>query len=146
MERLLALKQVELFANLSLEQLDAVNQVSREVEYLPGEAIVEEGEPGDSLVLLLEGEVRILKSHGTPQEIALATMSAVDYFGEMAILDDEPRSASAVALTHTRLLSLDGGSLKDLILQMPDISFEMLRVLTGRVRSVEARLSGSAGS
>ncbi|MHC4608558.1 MAG: HEAT repeat domain-containing protein, partial [Planctomycetota bacterium] len=118
MERLLALKQLELFGNLSLEQLEAVNQVTREVEFLPGEVIVEEGEPGDELYLLLEGEVRFLKNRGSENEIPLSTMTAVDYFGEMAILDDEPRAASAVAVSHTRLLSLDGGSLKDLILQM----------------------------
>jgi CRP-like cAMP-binding protein len=46
-----------------------------------------------------------------------------------------------VALSHARLLTLDGASLKDLILHMPEISFEIFRVLTGRIRSAEARLS-----
>jgi len=141
MQRLLALKQVDLFANLGLEQLDAVHGATREVEYLPNEIIFREGERGEKLYLLLEGSVGIVKNHGTPNELRLATVSAVDYFGEMAILDNEPRSATVVALGHARLLTLDGASLKDLILHMPEISFEIFRVLTARIRSAEARLS-----
>jgi hypothetical protein len=142
MQRLLALKQVNLFANLSLEQLDAVHGATREVEYLPDEIILREGERGEKLYLLLEGRVAVVKNHGTPHEQQLATQSAVDYFGEMAILDNEPRSATVVALGHARLLTLDGASLKDLILHMPEISFEIFRVLTARIRSAEKRLSG----
>ena len=141
MQRLLALKQVDLFANLGLEQLDAVHEATQEVEYLPGEIIIREGERGEKLYLLLEGRVGIVKNHGTPNELQRATVSAVDYFGEMAILDNEPRSATVVALSHARLLTLDGASLKDLILHVPEISFEIFRVLTARIRSAEQRLS-----
>jgi len=141
MQRLLALKQVDLFANLGLEQLDAVHEATREAEYLPNEIIFREGERGEKLYLLLEGRVGVVKNHGTPNELQLATVSAVDYFGEMAILDNEPRSATVVALSHARLLTLDGASLKDLILHMPEISFEIFSVLTARIRSAETRLS-----
>ncbi len=140
MERLLALKRVELFANLSLEQLEAVSQVTQEVEYLPGEIILREGEPGATLYLLLDGDVEIVKDHGTPQARSLTTVSAVNYFGEMAILDNEPRAATAVALTHARLLTLDGGGLKSLILQIPEISFAIFPVLTQRVRRREEEI------
>ena len=140
MERLLALKQVPLFSHLSLEQLEAVQQITREVEYLANEAIVREGEPGGELYLLIEGEVRIFKNYGTPNERSLSTMCAVSYFGEMAALDDEPRSATVVAAERSRMLCLDGESLADLIRQMPEISFEIMRVLTARVRRAESRL------
>jgi HEAT repeat protein len=140
MERLLALKQVPLFATLSLDQLDAVLQITREASYLSGEVIVREGDPGGELYLLLEGRVQAWKNHGTPRASCLNTISAISYFGEMAILDDEPRSASVVALDRARLLSLDGRSLKELIHQMPEIAFEIFRELTKRVRSAEKRL------
>ena len=58
----------------------------------------------------------------------------------MAVLDGEPRSASIVASRHSRLLSLDGGSLRELVLQMPEISFEIFRVLATRVRVAESRM------
>jgi len=142
MERLLALRQVDLLAQLSLEQLEAVAQLTEEGEYLAGEQIVREGEPGDRLYLLLEGSVRVVKGHGTPQELELRTLEAVDYFGEMAVLADEPRSATIVAASPARLLSLDGESLRELIREHPDISFSIFRVLTGRLRAAESRLTG----
>jgi hypothetical protein len=140
MERLLALKQVPLFSHLSLEQLDAVQRITREVEYLANEVIVKEGDRGGELYLLIEGGVRIFKNYGTLKERSLSTMSAVSYFGEMAALDDEPRSATVVAAQRSRMLCLDSESLKDLIRQMPEISFEIMRVLTARVREAESRL------
>ena len=70
----------------------------------------------------------------------LSTMQAVSYIGEMATLDDEPRSATVVAADASRLLRLEGSSLKELILQMPEISFEIFRILTARVRVAEERL------
>ncbi len=141
MERLLALRQVDLLAQLSLEQLEAVAQLTEEGEYLAGEQIVREGEPGDRLYLLLEGSVRVVKGYATPQELELRTLEAVDYFGEMAVLADEPRSATIVAASPARLLSLDGESLRELIREHPDISFSIFRVLTSRLRAAESRLS-----
>jgi len=141
MERLLALRKVPLFESLTLDQLDAVDQLAVEREYLPGEAIVRQGEPGEELFLLLEGSVEVLLDRGLPTEERLRTIEAVDYFGEMAILDNQPRSATIVASGPSRLLALAGDSLKELILQMPDISFEILRVLSARVRSAEQRRS-----
>ena len=141
MERLLALKQVPLFATLSLDQLEAVHQITREATFLAGEVIVREGDPGGELYLLLQGTVQAWKDHGTPRARCLNTISAISYFGEMAILDDEPRSATVVALDRAHLLSLDGRSLKELIHQMPEISFEIFRELTSRVRAAEKRLA-----
>jgi HEAT repeat protein len=140
MERLLALRQIPLFAQLSLDQLEAVNRIAKEVVFLPNEVIVKEGDPGGELYLLIEGSVRIFKGYETPSATELGAMRAVAYFGEMAVLDDALRSATIVASDHVRLLALDGGSIKELILEMPEIAFEIFRVLTQRVRSAEARL------
>jgi HEAT repeat protein len=141
MERLLALKQVPLFSQLSLEQLEAIQQISSEVEYLANETIMNEGDRGGELYLLIDGKVRIFKDYGTLKEELINTVSAVSYFGEMAALDDRPRSATVVAAERSRMLRLDGESLKELIRQMPEISFEIMRVLTGRVRRAEERLA-----
>jgi hypothetical protein len=141
MERLLALKQVPLFAQLSLEQLEAIQQISQELEYVANETIIKEGDRGGDLFLLIEGEVRVVKHAGTPQERLLGTVAAIGYFGEMAALDSEPRSATVVAATPSRMLRLEGDSLKELIHQMPEISFEIMRVLTQRVRKAESQLA-----
>ena len=140
MERLLALKQISLFNGLSLDQLEAVHQITHEVEYLEGELIMQEGELDDQLYLLLEGRVCVYKDYGQPNQTVLNELEAVTYIGEMAVLDGEPRSASIVASRHSRLLSLDGASLRELVLQMPEISFEIFRVLATRVRVAESRM------
>jgi CRP/FNR family cyclic AMP-dependent transcriptional regulator len=143
MERLLALKQVPLFENMSLEQLDALLESTEEQDYLDGEIMCREGERGDSLFLLLEGTVDIVKSHGTPGAIRLNRLDAIDYFGEMAALVDAPRAATAVAVGPCSLLTLEGAALKELILQMPEISFEIFRVLTTRLKAAEERVTRS---
>ena len=142
MEKLLALKQVPLFAQLSLEQLEAIQKISVEVEYLSNELIMREMDRGGDLFLLIDGRVRIFQKYGTPNETLLGTQSAISYFGEMAAIDDQPRSATVVASERSRVLRLDGESLKELIRQMPEISFEILLVVIGsRVRTAELRLA-----
>ena len=140
MERLLALKQVPLFENLSLDQLDAILELAVERSFVAGESIVREGDLGGELFLLLEGSAEAWLGHGTPDGECLSVMEAGSYFGEMAILDNQPRSASVVVRERARVLTLDGPSLKSLVAQMPDIAFELLRVMSARVRASEQRL------
>lgn len=141
MERLLVLRKVPLFAHMTLEQLEAINQLVTEEQYLAGELILREGDVGDELYLLVEGEVAVVKNHGTPAELTLANLSGVSYFGEMAILDDEPRSATVLVTRDARLLALKGDRLKELVLQMPEIAFEIFKVLTSRIRTSDQRLA-----
>jgi HEAT repeat protein len=140
MERLLALKRVPLFENLNLDQLDAVLRLARDATYLPGEVIVREGDPGGELFVVLEGSAEAWLDYRGVNPQQLSTMPAGSYFGEMAILDDEPRSATVVAREPAHLLVLEGDSLKALLLQMPEIAFVLLRVLTARVRASDRRL------
>lgn len=138
MERLLLLRDVPLFSRLSLQQLDAINQIMTERQYLRGELVFREGDPAGELYLLIDGKIRIVSDYGTADEMILNTLIAPSYFGEMAILDDKPRSASVAVVDDARLLALGGDSFKDLMLQMPEISFEICRSLSTRVRSLES--------
>ena len=142
MESLLALRRVPLFAHLSLEQLEAIGKFMAEATYVAGEVVVREGDPGEELYVMLEGEAQAFKHHGTPDEIKLTTMSpsGVGYFGEIAIFDRAPRSATVLVTRDARLLTLDGTRFMDLILQFPEISFEIFKVLTQRLRSAEERV------
>ncbi|MBT9587665.1 cyclic nucleotide-binding domain-containing protein [bacterium] len=139
-ERLLVLRKVPLFAQMNLEQLVAIDQRLEEVEYLAGEVVFEEGQLGAELYILLDGLVKIVKAMGTTQELVLTRLEGVNYFGEMAILDDEPRSASVVVERNSRLLVLKGEQLKDLVEQMPEMAFEIIKVLTARIRQADERL------
>jgi hypothetical protein len=138
MERLLLLREIPLFSRLSLDQLEAINCQMSESHYLQGEVVVREGEPAGELYLLLDGQTRAVSDYGTPEEVTLNLQDAPDYFGEMAILDDRPRSATVVVTREARLLLLSGESFQDLMLQMPEIAFEVCRNLSSRVRALEA--------
>ena len=142
MEGLLALRKVNLFTHLSLEQLEAIGQFMTESQYLTDEVVVREGEPGSELYVILEGEARAFRNYGTAEQIELTTMSpsGVCYFGEIAILDSAPRSATVVATKDMRLLTLDGDRFMELILQSPEISFEIFKILTNRLRTAEERI------
>ncbi len=142
MESLLALRRVPLFAHLSLEQLEAIGKFMTEEQYIAGEVVVREGDPGEELYVMLDGEARAFKHYGTSDETPLTTMSpsGVGYFGEIAIFDRAPRSATVVITRDARLLTLQGGRFMDLILQSPGISFEIFKVLTQRLRGAEERL------
>lgn len=142
METLLALRRVPLFSHLSLEQLEAIGRSMSEDQYIAGEVVVREGEPGEDLYVMLEGEARAYKDYGTPAETPLTTMSpdGIGYFGEIAIFDRAPRSATVVVTRDARLLTLAGSRFMDLIQQSPEIAFDIFRVLTQRLRSAEERL------
>ncbi len=139
MERLLLLSRVPLFAQMSLEQIEAIDALMTEVHYMDGEVIVRQGDTGDELFVLLEGRVDVFKE-ATGERILLTTQEPGSYLGEMAILSQESRSATAISGGPSRLLSLRGDRLKELILDMPEISFELLRELTARVKAAESRL------
>ena len=140
MERLLVLRHVPLFSEMTLDQLEAINKIASEQHYVKGHVIFREGALGSDLFLVVEGKVRIVKDIDTPEEATLCVLGSGSYFGEMAILDDEPRSASVIVEQDVQLLTLDGDSLKELVLEMPEIAFEIFRVLTGRVRVSEQRV------
>lgn len=141
MERLLFLRQIPLFSQLRLEELEAVERIARTVEYVDKETIVREGTPGEELYLLEAGEVEIVKGYGTAQELRLNRLGPGSTFGEMSVLDGAPRSATVVAAGDARLLVLDGARLRELIHERPEMAFEIFRVLAARVRAAEARLA-----
>jgi hypothetical protein len=146
MERLLALRRVPLFAHLSLDQLDSIARIMRDESYVVDEVVVREGEPGSDLYVLLEGEVAVFTGWGTPQAVEVNRMRPVSCFGEMAVLHDSRRSASVVVTRNARLARLGGQRLKELILQMPEISFEIFRELIERVRRAETEPKESEAS
>lgn len=142
MERLLALRRVPLFAHLSLEQLEAIGVFLQEDRYVAGEVVVRQDEPGEELYVIIDGEAKAFHDYGTATQKELSTMvpDGVCYFGEIAIFAGDKRSATVVVTKDARLLKLAGERFMELILQAPEISFEILQVLTRRLRKAEDRL------
>lgn len=141
MKYLLILKKVPLFAQMSLEQLEAISRIVTETAVFESEVIFKENEMGDRLYVIVEGRVAVVKNYRTSHEVVLATLKETDYFGEMAILDNEPRSATIVVEEDSRLLSISGQKLRDIVQQKPEIAFEIFKVLTQRLRRTDQKLS-----
>ncbi len=129
-EKVLFLKSIDLFAALPGEDLAQIAGICDEVTFDAGEPVFREGETGDALYLVLEGKVRVLKG-----DRELASLGERECFGEMAILDSEPRSASVEASTDSVLLKLSREDFKDIMAERPGIGQGVIRVLTRRLRN-----------
>jgi CRP/FNR family cyclic AMP-dependent transcriptional regulator len=106
--------------------------------YKAGAFVVREGEPGQEMFVVESGSVEIFRGSGeTERRISL--LGAGDFFGEMVLLDDQPRSASARAATDCRLLVIDATTLDEMLREHPEVAVRMLRNLAGRARAEIAR-------
>ena len=129
-EKVLFLKSIDLFSQIPGEDLSQIAQITDEVHYEEGEAIFAEGDPGDTLFFVIDGKVRI---HTAGDE--LAVLGERQVFGEMALLDSEPRSASASAISDITLLKIQRDDFNEILAEKSEIAQGIIKVLTRRVRS-----------
>ena len=128
-ERVLFLKRVGLFADIPGEDLTHLARVAIEESFEPDEKIFAEGDSGDSLYLIIRGRVRIHRG-----DRLVTDLGASECFGEMAILDNEVRSASATTVEDTTCLQLLREDFDEILGEKPALAFGIIRVLTKRLR------------
>ncbi len=133
---LLFLKRVPLFSQMSLNQLRAIAGQLVERHFSSTETIFDEGDFSRDLYLILTGQVDIVQQRGDTLQ-TLVTLNDGDYFGDMAIFEERPRSAGAVAASDSRLLMLSPEGFRQTITQEPAISFEIFRELSARLRRID---------
>jgi CRP-like cAMP-binding protein len=109
--------------------------------YANGEVIFKESERGESMYVIQSGKVKISK-HSQSGEIMLATLESGNMFGEMALFDKMPRSATATALGEARVLSIDKKKLFTTISHDPTIVFKMLETMSRRIRKLNENIAG----
>jgi CRP-like cAMP-binding protein len=114
------------------------------VEFEAGEFIFKEDDLGTDMFILHEGKVEILKLLSGEQK-PLATLEKGDFFGEMAILEDLPRTASARALTHVKLLQINGSTFDQMLRTNPEVAVRMMRKLSRRLRETDRLLREAMG-
>ncbi len=107
--------------------------------YQPGDMIVREGDVGDAMFIIQKGEVRIHKRI-RDRETTLAVLKAGDFFGEMAIIDREPRSATATAATEAKVLVLSKDIFESQIKTNPKIIMSILRKMSERLRAADRQI------
>lgn len=105
-------------------------------QFKKDEYICQEGQPGDEMYIILKGSVGIFLTNSMGQMNQVATSGEGDFFGEMAIFDNLPRSASCIALEDTLCVAVNKDNLKKFLVSCPDIAIQMLNNMSGRVRKL----------
>ena len=126
------LRRVPLFSDCTDEELRRIADISRTVEAPAGTIVTQMGTPGDSFFFIIDGRVSVQTPVGIGDPLRPG-----DFFGEMSLLDGEPRSATVTATTDLRLLVVDRSHFWRLLNETPDLVRRILMVLSRRVRRLE---------
>ena len=126
------LADVPLFRNLSRRHLKRVASLARMRRYGPGTSIVRAGDAGSAFFVLLDGTARVVTSKGRARRLGSG-----DFFGEMALLDDSPRSADVVADREVLTMTISRSAFGKLLRSEPALAHELLRTLAARLRAAE---------
>ncbi|HUB09235.1 MAG TPA: cyclic nucleotide-binding domain-containing protein [Myxococcales bacterium] len=148
MEKLEVLQKSTLFEMLSQSELELLAELSRPRRYAAGEVIFEEGDLGDSLFVLMNGEVDVLHKDGKGEAKVLATLQPPEFFGEMSLIDKEFRSATVRARKDATMLHLTAENLATFRKNYKDgfafLVINIARVLSNRLRETNGRLRQQA--
>ncbi|MFZ5892874.1 MAG: DUF1003 domain-containing protein [Myxococcota bacterium] len=134
------LGSLNLFESLSDDELSALSARLEAVEFAAGQVIFEQGAPGGTLFIIQEGAVDISYGSGKTA-LGLATLVPGEYFGELSLFDGEPRSATARAARHCRLLALEHADFVAFTSKRPDAALKIMRELARRLRQTNAAFS-----
>ncbi|HIJ19851.1 MAG TPA: cyclic nucleotide-binding domain-containing protein [Deltaproteobacteria bacterium] len=143
-DKILRLKSINIFEGLSVSELAAVASVTEEIDQPAGETVIKEGESGESMYLIISGEVSVIKDAGETgrEEIELARIGAGDYFGEMALFEDAVRSATIRTAEESRFLILHKQEFTEIVREYPQIALHICKALSERLRSLHAKVQG----
>lgn len=128
-QRLTLLTGIDLFAGLRGSELLPLAEAVQEVELPADSTLYTEGEPGQDMFLLLEGSLRIFKD-----KRLITTLAPIDYIGEMALIEDKPRSATVVSASPVRLLRLTSSQFQEFLLTQPQALLHLTQALSRRIR------------
>lgn len=138
------LKDVPIFCNLAIEELTAFVYICKERSFEKGQAIFYEEDMGTSFYIIVSGQVKIVMLSCDGREHILGVLKDKDFFGEMSLLDGEPRSATAIALEDVKVLSISRDSFVKLLRENPDICLKILVTLSKRLRQTDKRVESLA--
>ncbi|MEX2405807.1 MAG: cyclic nucleotide-binding domain-containing protein [Actinomycetota bacterium] len=125
------LAQVPIFSECTKRELTIIGRAAKEVSHREGTVIAREGERGVGLFLILEGQCKVSIGGKTK-----AKLGPGDFFGEVALLDGGPRTATVTALTPVRLVGITGWVFRGLLMEHPTIALKTLEAVAGRLRAV----------
>jgi len=125
------LKNIPLFAKLGKRELREIEHMAHRRQYKKQEVIFWQNEPGVGMYIVQSGVVAIFSDYNTPEQKQLAILGPNEFFGEMALLEDDNRSATAVAISETQLIGVFHPDLFDLFQRKPELGVKVLSTLAG---------------
>jgi CRP/FNR family transcriptional regulator, cyclic AMP receptor protein len=128
------LRKAPLFAALDEEAAHSLDAISRREHYERGDVIFAEGDPGESLYVVIDGKVRVFRTASDGRENMLAVLGPGEMFGELSLFDPGPRTASVAALSDAELVSLAHAALRPWLSERPRVGEHLLRALAQRLR------------
>lgn len=139
------IKHIEIFEGLETRDINKVLKVATGKSFHAGQEIFREGDKGDSFFLIIEGKVRIIKQLANDNTEEVAVLQSGDYFGEMSLLDGEPRSASVEAMEDSKLLEIKNSQFIKLIMEDDNFARKVLwafcTTFARRLRATNALLA-----
>lgn len=145
MDPIETLRTIELFKSLKPQALERVAAIASEETHTRGTTIFRQGDVGDKLYIILEGQVRISRQIAGMGEEALAIFGPGQVFGEMALIDESPRSADALVHESCRLLVISKDGFDDLLFGDKELAYEVLwstvKMLVDRLRATSDKVT-----
>ena len=139
-----AFRRVPLFSQLGNAELARLAHAAHEKSYAKDQPVFFEADPGDALYVVLTGQVRVVMIGEDGREVILALLRVGDFFGEMALLDDAPRSAHVITMEPSTLLLLRREDFRRCLHETPSIADGLLRELSRRLRQADSKIRGFA--
>jgi CRP/FNR family cyclic AMP-dependent transcriptional regulator len=134
------LRRVPLFESLSEADLQSFAELVRERSYPRGSVIVFEEDPGDALYVVAAGQVKVVLVAEDGREVILSVLGPGSFFGEMAILDEGPRSAHVIAMEESNLLILRRDDFHARLRAMPEVAISLLKEISRRLRRADEKI------
>jgi CRP/FNR family transcriptional regulator, cyclic AMP receptor protein len=134
------LRRVKLFSSLTEQQFEILAGGSVRRSFPKGRTIVAEGEPSQSLYILLSGRAKVQRSDAEGKEVILAVLGPGECFGEMSLIDDEPRSASVITIESCDFMAINKDSFKQMLAQSHDIAMQIMKGLIRRLREADKKI------
>ena len=135
------LGRVPAFSTLERDDLERIAQVAVPRTFEPGQAVFREGDASDTCYVVRDGHARAIRSHGDGRTITLATFGPGDIFGELAMFEDERRSATVEAVGEMSVVGVLGPDMRRLMGEHPDIAMKLVIALGRRLRETNERLT-----
>jgi len=151
----LALSNVPIFKGLSQKEIREIEHIIHQREFQAGETIFQQGDPGLGMYIIVLGQVQIVNNQDPDNPIIYSELDDGDFFGDMSLVDEADRSATALAIANTRIIAFFRPELKDILTRFPSLGNKILsnlaEVIARRLRKtndllIEAQQQPSGGS